>query len=537
MTYRVHYGELAGPKYAGLDERYKIDKSNLYNNVYTFAVPAVHPDYTETSEAIGPPNMVRIRPDKTVTDPDGTIVASARVNTTYREAFHSFKYFESLGSVYGYHNIIMDRKEVNDKLYTRERWQGEPVTIERIDSINVDNPSQLDSTTSNCLLTLHAKINRAAQAGIDLEYDSLVNINGKQYLEIFIGEYHLLPNTPRSVYRTNISWDIHPVLDNKLHKNIYGESSCLEDGQTLSQLLTKNHITNVHTSGNTVLKKYPISQTASSFLEYYVGIAKVPTVSSRPKEMQANSLSMRHPNYLEAGAQIRWKSLKERCSSWTRIYDGSDLKELLSLDAYRPGHYVLNTKVLIDVEKLRIYLEHLNKDSETPIEWKILMWLPWFSMLAHDSIETITYPKLSTFIDSFDQVEFDMPANYKSGGSYHFSINIFDTDKTTLLYSESSDRTVPVYYNQDKFYSRIRAGRWYATDQQNEFKEIDGKPIRFNADYESGHGVNHENYGKIKYIPSNELSSYIATSQNLFMQIVTHDGTLKSSSEITMKYI
>ena len=537
MTYKVHYSRLAGPYYAGLDSKYKTDKSNLNNSLYTFAVPAAHPEFDNTTEASGPPQNTRVSKTGTVTNQDGSIVSSAVVSTTYREPFHSFKYYESLGSIYGYHNIIMDRKEASTHLYTREKWQTEPVYIERIDSLNIESPSQLDSTISNCAMTFHAKLNPDSSIGLDLDFDNItVDQDGQKYLDIFIGEYHLLPNTPRSVYRSNISWDIHPVIGPKQNKNRLGESSCLVDGQSLKDLLEKNHV-DTDISRESKLSKDPISPAFSNFIEYYAGIAKVPGISSRPKQMQNGNVSMRHPMYLEAGAQLRWKSLKERCSSWMRIYDGTDFKDILSIDAYRPGHYVFNTKIRVNIDKLKIYLEHLNQDVQEKVEWKIILWLPWFSVLGHDTIEGVEYPKLSTFIESFDQVEFKVPSNYKSGGSFHFTIKIYAADKETLLYSESSNSSIPSYYNSNVFYSSIRPGRWYIAYGDEEFEEVGRQNIRFNSDFEEGHGVNHEETGRIKYIPSNELSAYINSTQNLHMQIVTHDGTLKSDSEIVMKYI
>lgn len=532
----IEYSRLAGEYYTGLDDKYKIDKSNYLNAVYTYAVPAVHTSFIDTSQALGPPSTIRVRPNKTVTEADGTVVASSKVSVTYREQFHSFKYYESLGSIYGAHNIIMDRKDSSQGVYIRERWHGEPIFAERIDSINADNLSRLDDTEGNCLLSLYAKLDDS-EDGIDLEFDSITkDPDGRRFLDIFVGEFHLLPDNPRSIYRTNISWDIHPV-SNRIQHNKSGKSICLSDGDNIQSFLSSNGIDVLSSNPDNSAYKKQISPMNSDFIEYYIGLARVPAISSRPKNMGSKIISMRHPDYLEAGAQIRWRSLKDRCSSWIRIYDGTDISKVISEDVFRNGHYVVNTKIRIDIDKFKAYLEHLNSGIDEKIDWKLLLWLPWYSVLGHNSVDTVIYPKLSSFIDAFDQLEFKVPDNYKSNGAFHFTIKVWNSDKSNLIYYDSSDASEEFYFDKEIFPDGIKKGKWYISNQSNNetYVEISSGRIKFNSDYEVGHGVNHEDYGTIRYIPSNDLSAYIVQNPGIYVQIVTHDGTLNNNPGLTIK--
>lgn len=497
----IHYSRLAGVNYKGISKINRTSLADLVNGVGTFAIPVAHPDYPLSTTADGPPPIYIVTDHKITTESDGTVVSTSKVRNAYREVYHSFRYYEALGSVYGSHNIIMDLKTFNSEPNI-ERWHTEPVDVERIDNLGITNPSKLDSTLGQCVLTLNVKRNE--DGTVSTQYETY---SEDDEVEVFIGEFHLLPNTPRNIYRCNLSWDFLPITEEE-------NKFAAVDGMSVSSLFSNNGITNRYTG--TVIKK-PLTQAYSNFIQYELGVSRVPS-SNRPDVLDKDGINIRHPNYMEAGAEIRWKSLREACSSWIQIYDGSNLKDLMSLSATRTGHYALNTRAIINIEKLSAFLKTLPEH-----EYKIVLHLPWYSILAHDAISTVAYPRLSSFIDNFDMIEFKAPMVFKTGGSYHFTINIYSRDKETIIYSEStdgSDRIVGGDIPED-----IRAGRWVYQDGEDYVSFPTGS-IRFDSTYSTNHGINSNKRPIIRYYPSDDIMSYVSNNEGLSVQIITKDGTL-----------
>lgn len=521
---KVKYEVLAGPNYPGLEDKYMTDASNMKNKVYTYAIPAIHPSFGEKNEASGPPSNIKIVRDKTRKTSDGVYVATSSINTTYRQVFHSFRYFESLGSVYGSHNIIMD-KDNDAKTYMRELWQGEPIFAEKISKMGLMNSSRLDSTENSCALTIIASINSDGE--IEIDSGSPKKDGEDDYIEAYVGEFHLLPDSPNSIYRCNLSYDIHPIKDTIKNNN---GNYCVTNGDKLSKLTSSNRIN--PPKNNAILNKPSLSMIDSSFLEFYLGLSKLPGDTYRPIDMQKKDTSMRFPNYLEGGAGIRWRSLSDSCSTWIRIYDGTNLNDLDNVNHFDPGHYVVNTKVRINTTKLKIYIKDILENMGYNIPWKLIIYLPWFSMLGHDSVREFVYPKVSSFLDMFDQIEFKCPKNYKSGGSFHFTFELFSHDNEKLIFSESSNGEIK--YDSDFFMSKPKPGSWFFVNGDDK-KAIPKGEIKFNADHLEGSGINHEDYPNIGYVPSIEIANYITKNDGVYIRVLTHDGTLTNNNGLIFK--
>ena len=466
----IIYSELAGEHYPGLSKKDKSKLDNVDNKVYTYAIPAVHSDFDGSS---GPPDPIRIEGKKQTKDPDGVITLVSNIRAVYREPFHSFRYCESLGSTYGSHNIIMDVKG------KQEQWHSEPASIERIDSLLIENPSKYDDTDSACAITLGFS-STSDFSSIKTKYGTYTE---KDSVEIFIGEYHLLPNTPKNIYRWNIS---HDIVDSN-NKRI-------------------------------ALESFPQpKQTSISPITYWTGYAKVP-YGNRPSVMKSTGLNIRFPLYLEAGANIRWKSVAPRCLSWTKIFDGTNMAEVLQSDV-QAGHYAMATKAKIDFSILIPYLKQNNIQFG-----KIIIWMPWFSVLAHNKVDDLVYPRMSIFIDNIDYIEFEPPANWKSSGSYNFTVEVLGSDRTTVLYSESTESDKRI--TSTMFPKSIKYGTWKLGKDEEAILKSN---IRFDSTYTDGKGVPSLGKDNIIFYPSNDLMQYLSSYSNIYIRINTHDGTLKNN--------
>ena len=245
----------------------------------------------------------------------------------------------------------------------------------------------------------------------------------------------------------------------------------------------------------------------------------------RPKDFNTKDLEARHPEYIEGGAQIRWKSLSDKCSTWTRIYDGLDLKDVLSSEAITPGHYVLNSKVIIRLNKLSDYIKSLNPDELS--NFKLLIHPPSYSILPYDEVSELTEPRVAMFVSEVSQIKFDIPRNYKTNGSFHFKLNVYDKDRETLIISDSSYPDIEFYKNPSVDVD-LKKGKWLIKIEE-ELLEFGEKGIRFDSAYNNGSGTQTELYGEVIYSLSESLSKHLKDKERFYVSIETIDGTRQNN--------
>lgn len=488
----IHSNTLAGPNWKEPDSGTGIQSSRVYNTIGTFAIPSVHASFEGFK---GPRNnKILIYDEK-----PGTKKRLIKTDLTYREPFHSFKYFEALGSTYGMHEIINERETMGeDPSPIVERWKSEPIYIERYSSMRPSVTLNYNNSDED-LCGFMEEITKSTEAkdnGFKVSFEELAKeIDGRKYIEFHIGEFHLLPNTPLAIHRCNLSADI--LTFRKGFAAFKGSDSLKSD----------------------VIQVPRISPTLNHFLEFYIGIARMKDSSVRPKEFNEKELNIRHPNNIEGGAQIRWKSLTESCMEWVRVYDGTDLKRLLSKDIYSSGHYVLNTRCRIDIEKLKAHLSTLDLAGES----QLIIHPPSFNILGFDTLSLLKEPRYSRLITRLDKVEFDVQRNYKSNGGFHYRIMVYNEDKTVLLFSESTDADVGISILKDSGVSANR-GTWRWSNLSG--RDIGGLQIPFSNAYVNNAGINTELYGKITYTFNESVSEWLSRYRKIHITLETNDGTL-----------
>lgn len=492
----VHYKYLAGDYYRGTDKLTGIGPRVVHNVKNTFAIPSVWDTFT----GFHGPKQNRSFSSK-VNSGAGGGSGDVKVKVQYREPFHSFKYFEALGSFYGMHEIINEKEDLDGTWQEiREKWKSEPAYIDRYDRLRNSSPLKYNNSSNDlsCISLLatveSGKVDFGFQQSIKHDEDK------KPYLEIHIGEFHLLPNTPRSIFRCNLSTDLLYIKE--------GIDHFIADEKIKSEVLN-----------------FPDqSVTSNSPVEFYMGIAALGS-KNRPRDFNLNNLDGRHPNYIEAGAQIRWKSLSDRCSAWVRIYDGLDMSRVLSTDVYRNSHYVLNTKVIIRLDKLEeLILAHGGVDHST---YKILVHLPSYSLLGYDMVKALKEPRAFMILSDISEVKFDVPRNYKTNGGNHYILKIYDTDKETLLFSDSTDTSIDIYKNP-KIDVELKRGKW-RVDYVNTNSSIGPGDIPFNSSYKNNTGIPIEQYGTMIYTLSESLSKYLKDKEKVYASIEAYDGTRQNN--------
>ena len=177
----IHSNTLAGPNWKEPDSGTGIQSGRVYNTIGTFAIPSVHASF-EGFE--GPKkNKILIYDTK-----PGAKKRLLKTELAYREPFHSFKYFEALGSTYGMHEIINERETMGeDPSPIVERWKSEPIYIERYSSmrpsvtLNYNNSDEdLCGFMEEIIKSTDAKDN-----GFKISFEELAKgIDGRKYIEI-----------------------------------------------------------------------------------------------------------------------------------------------------------------------------------------------------------------------------------------------------------------------------------------------------------------------------------------------------------------
>lgn len=487
----IHSNTLAGKNWKEPDPNTGIQSTRVYNTIGTFAIPSVHASF-EGFE--GPKkNKVLVYDDK-----PGRKKRVIKTELTFREPFHSFKFFEALGSTYGMHEIINERETMGeDPSPIIDRWKAEPVYIERYSSMRPNIALNYNNSDED-LCGFMEELTKSAvpeDNGFKVSFEDLAKtIDGRKYLEFHVGEFHLLPNTPIAIHRCNLSAD---VLTFRKGFKAFKDSDSIK---------------------SEVVQIPRITPTANHFLEFYVGVVRMKDSSTRPQEFNKKDIDIRHPNNIEAGAQIRWKSLADSCMEWVRVYDGTDLKRLLSRDIYTAGHYVLNTRCRIDLEKLKTYLATLNLADDS----QLIIHPPSFNVLGFDTLNLLSEPRHARLISRLDRVEFDVQRNYKSNGGFHYQIRVYNEDNTTLLFSESTDSSVAPYV-PDNLGVAANKGTWRWSKLTG--KDIGGLQIPFSNSYINNAGINTELYGKITYTFNESVSEWLSRYRKIHITLETNDGT------------
>ncbi len=501
MTELVDYKKLAGDNYLVRDPEFKTGATLVYNTLGTFAIPSVHSTF-EGFE--GPPRAIKkelIREQVKKDNGKTKYETVERTTFLYREPFHTFKYFEALGSTYGMHEIINDR-ELFDGSFASiiDRWKTEPAYIEKMNALRSSNGYSYNSSTINgCAITIHANIQSDGEVSYSFKDQIKKDKYENDYIDIHIGEFHLMPNTPRNIFRCNLAYDIQFIEK--------GSDNFNSDMSKTAPMLT----------GAPKPKA-----TEDSPVEFYFGTTRLVDESSRPKEFYEKDLNIRHPQYLEAGAQIRWKSMSEQCQSWIRIYDGLDLKRIMSKNVYKPGAYVCNSKVRVNLTKLT---KLIKQNNPIPLStFKLIIYPPSYNILAYDVIDKVSHPHFSMFIYEMDYIDFDVQRNFKSSGGFQYSIEIYHNDKETLLFRDSTSDDVERYI-APQYANILKYGLWYHHTNGNDLKTIGREFPEFSHTFLEYKGVKTEDYGKIRYYPNESLIKLIESNGGAYISITTYDGT------------
>ena len=100
---------------------------------------------------------------------------------------------------------------------------------------------------------------------------------------------------------------------------------------------------------------------------------------------------------------------------------------------------------------------------------------------------------------------------------------VHNEDKTTLLFSDSTDSAVGVTILKDSGVAGNK-GTWRWSSLQG--RDIGGLPIPFSNSYVNNAGINTELYGKITYTFNESVSEWLSRYRKIYITLETNDGTV-----------
>lgn len=487
-----------------------------------------------------------------------------------------FRYYENNGVLVGSHYPMIEENPVGNE--TPKRYLGEPVYPYKGEWINlVDNrlisspkvvPNESKSSfTNGCSLVLRYFLK-------DATFGASMNINDRiydlyiegtkspsdEYIDIKFGTFHLLTNTPKAIYRSNISYDLEMDAINTGVVNpidtapdLYIDGAKTIDGAFQAQVLgmTPSGIPGGDPNYNafTFFNKKKILKLADNdtagkeleFIEYYLDVTRVDE-SHRPDFMSDYNLDLALPNMLEAGGSLTWDAIRGDCYTSIRIYDGYDISRNLSEYDLSTGHYICRTRARVNLEKLKkwsynnsarirgVTYPYPTSTAFDTIKFNLILHPPVYNLFPSDSITKLLYPVSSMFNQRVDRIKFVLPRNYKSDGNIQLGITFFD-DNGNPFFTDLFDQTV---YSSPELRDLVSSpvdGVWSFTITGDKY-EKNGKFFpTFNNDYLILRGVHPKQSLIVKYTLSTDLYNAIKDFKQTSFRIHFFDGTTNLGSD------
>lgn len=403
---------------------------------------------------------------------------------------YEFEYHQNCGELIGRYILSSPKNIEVPSIYFSQNIKAAPLY-----RVGINDPETILNKNDNVLFKdfTHTK-----NSGLlDINLDEYFTSDIADFRNTFVfGEFHLITNLPHAIHRINLNYSLRDATNTK-----YQDWPNL-NGIPLPTLLEVDK--------------------SASFLEFYLGYSKIPTLD-RPFEFIEDSQykvtpTFKHP--LKATDRLNWKTLRETCFRWTRIYDKSNIGDKLALLDLRPGHYLCQIKCVINEAKLKAFMNSA-VDASTyingvPKEFKIIFYPPSMNLYQVDSVTNVVEPGLNAINPFVDRVIFKAPQNYKTDGNIHFRL-VFLTDKSSedILFSTSSY----------EFFEDFEAFQWSVSKDNKTWKQFSSATPTFNNNYEEENGMDSEQIKYIKYQLSDNIKQILKDKADISFRIYQLDGT------------
>lgn len=469
------------------------------------------------------PGVQEVETQDTGCPPGYSRVGDACVNPLTEEVFrllyssgYEFEYYENAGELVGRYNLIAnDIPERDQFLLTDSESVGlagtyfdQNINITRFDHFPIDTTNQAINKNQSVLFleVKHTYQGVGHNPLVEIQHPFLSNqtiTDNPDFLNSFyIGEFHLITNTMKSVKRFNCNYQI------------------LQD---LQQQSDWSYV--VTGSGAPIIPSLFESDKNLSFVEFYMGWTKVPLSDRPPGLDRVGYPSIKKP--ILGTDWLEWKTLNTVCSSFLRVYDNSVPHTYFETNDTKDGHYILQTQVRLDQTKLTTFFNSKFDSSQYPLDttsstkfmvYQILIYPPsYYFYPAKNPVKYIT--PIPNFVNrDFRELTFLAPKNYKSDGNIHYKVEFFQSkNDTSPLFASSS-------YSGDTDYEQLQ---WYSSvNTLNNFVPLSSNLPVWNNLFDMNNGSDAENTVYIKYILSPLCLVALKDKSDIIFRIKQLDGTL-----------
>lgn len=429
---------------------------------------------------------------------------------------YEFEYYENSGELVGRYKLFDNDAEIASEVFltqnlSRVRAAGsyfnQNVNITKFDSFDLENPAQNISPQESILfLEVKHTYNDVDDEDVEILHpflnDAFILANPDALNVYFLGEFHFITNTLKSVKRVNFAYDILQDLKEK------------EDFE--------------HKKISYVPFPKPILATeATSFVECYFGYARLPERDRPVKNLDRDDYpSLKSP--IIGTDWVKWKTLGAVCGNFRRTYNGDELGDYFTTLDRDDGNYLCQFKYQINKDKLKTAITARfdgsgYEEDELGVKTKvyqILLYPPSIYLYPAKNVTEMVRPILNSINDPVDEIVFKAPQNYKSDGNTHFGIKFFESKVSQTKIFETSS-----YFESDYFEEFL----WQyntTSDPDSDYADIpSGKP-EFSNIYTDDAGADSESTTYIKYVLSENAKIAIKDKTDIIFKITQLDGTL-----------
>jgi hypothetical protein len=225
------------------------------------------------------------------------------------------------------------------------------------------------------------------------------------------------------------------------------------------------------------------------------------------------------PNRTSGTGGLKWKTLRNTCFSWVRVYDKMGMLEYFLDDIPADGQYVVQIKCVIRKDRL---LSFLNNSVDSGLylggeqDYRIVIYPPSFYLYPADTVSKTIVPKINAINDIVEEIVFETTNNYKTDGNIHYMIE-FLTAKNSgdILFRTST-------YDEHDYHEGFQ---WFESPDQLEWNPISSGLPEFKNSYSESNGSDSEQTRYIKYVLSEDARSSLDGLPNILFRIKQLDGT------------
>jgi hypothetical protein len=465
------------------------------------------------------PQAVLSNPQDTACPPGFARSGPVCVNTITQQVYplinttgYGFEYYKNSGSLIGKYNIYsgyVDKtielgQSVATRLSNTKEYFGQNLNVIRFESLELTQPLEVLEPNDGILFfeVVHTD-NGINPSTITILHPNIPNstvvADPTVLTTSYLGEFHLITNTPKSIKRFNANYQILQNLNEQANWSYANISP--------PPIPTLN-----------------LSDTSTSFIEYFLGTTRVADIDRPPSMERSTYPSIMDPVY--ATEWLNWKTLNTTCSSYTRVYNGSVPWDYYESRDTRDGNYVCQVMTQIDVTKLTTFFNSAFDSTAYPsvlgvksMKYQILLYPPSIYTYPCKNPSNIIAPIPNFVNNSFTEVIFQAPENYKSDGNIQYEIEFYDSKSitNTILFTSGS-------YSASSNYESLS---WFSsTNNLFNFLPISSGLPTFSNIFDPANGTDAKDTLYIKYILSTACQVALKNKSAIIFKIKQLDGTL-----------